>query len=156
MKSQPYKPHIIRHSSHRDTSRNNLSLMMQNPNLGWDFHVPLDRRMAEPNVSSAIHPCAIFQAWMWDLIEHINQNSSRASKGYPPQLIKQWFHLTVEHHKTNIKSVSTPAFQGSRVFVPTWIPGLVTQAMAVTGHQSVCPTKDPGLVTQPTTIVRLP
>ena len=61
---------------------------MQNPNLGWDFHIPPDCRMANPNLSLTIHPYFIFQAWMWDLIEHINQNSSKDSRGYPPQPIK--------------------------------------------------------------------
>jgi len=70
MKPQPYKPHIIHHNAHRDTKRNTLSLMMKNSYLGWDFHIPLDRRMAEPNLSLAIHPHAIFQASMWDIIEH--------------------------------------------------------------------------------------
>jgi len=45
---------------------------MKIPNLGWDFHVPPDYRMDEPNLSSSIQPHAIFQALMWDLIEHIN------------------------------------------------------------------------------------
>jgi len=45
MKSHPYKPHIIQYNSHRNTRRNNLSLMMQNPNPGWDFHIPPNHRM---------------------------------------------------------------------------------------------------------------
>ena len=89
MKVQPYRPRTIHQNSHRNTRRNSISLMMENPNSGWDFHVPIDRRMVEPNLSLAIHPRSIFQAQMWDLIEHINQNSSRASRGYPPQPIKQ-------------------------------------------------------------------
>jgi len=63
MKSQPYKPHIIHHITHRNTRRNKLSLMMKNQNPGWDFHIPPDRRMAKPNLFLAIHPRAcIFQA----------------------------------------------------------------------------------------------
>ena len=33
--------------------------MMQNPNPGWDYHVPPDHRMDEPNLSIAILPCHI-------------------------------------------------------------------------------------------------
>jgi len=62
--------------------------MMKNTNAGWDFHVTPDCRMGEPNISSSIHPHAIFQASMWDLIEHINPKSSWASRGHPPQPIK--------------------------------------------------------------------
>lgn len=61
MKSQPHGPHINQYNTHRNTRINNLILMMQNPNLGWDFHIPPDRRMVEPNLFSSIHPCAIFQ-----------------------------------------------------------------------------------------------
>jgi len=62
MKSQPYDPHINQYNTHRDTRRNNLILIMKNPNLGWNFHVPPDCKMVEPNISSSIHPHAIFQA----------------------------------------------------------------------------------------------
>ena len=62
MKSKPYKPHIIQYIIHRNTRRNNLILMMQNPNLGCEFHIPPDRRIDEPNISSFIHPYVIFQA----------------------------------------------------------------------------------------------
>jgi len=62
MKLKPYRPHIIYQNSHRNTRRNNLSLMMQNPNPRWDFHFPPNHRMAKPNLSSAICPHAIFQA----------------------------------------------------------------------------------------------
>lgn len=134
---------------------------MQKPNLGWDFHVPPARRMAESNLSSIIHPLAIFQAWMLDLIEHINQKPSRASRGHPPQPIKQWFQLMVRYHKTIIKLVSIQAFQGfericptntsktsnsthnfyqaSRAFVQPRLQRLVTQPTK--GFQSVFPAK---------------
>jgi len=36
--------------------------MMKNPNPGWDIHIPLDHKIDEPNISSAIHPHTIFQA----------------------------------------------------------------------------------------------
>jgi len=62
MKVQSYRPHIIHQIYHRNTRRNYLLLMMQNSNLGWDFHVPPDHRMVKPNISSAIHPHAIFEA----------------------------------------------------------------------------------------------
>ena len=61
---------------------------MQNQNLGWDFQVPPDHRMVEQNLSSAIDNCAIFQACMWDIIEHMNKNESRASRGHPTKPIK--------------------------------------------------------------------
>ena len=61
MKSQPYTPHIIHHNTHRNTKKYHLSLMMQNPNPGWDFHIPPNHIMVGPNLSSAIHPRAIFQ-----------------------------------------------------------------------------------------------
>jgi len=48
---------------------------MQNQKLRWDFHVPLNCRMAEKKLSSDIHTYAIFQAWMWDFIEHINKKT---------------------------------------------------------------------------------
>jgi len=88
MKSQPYIPHIIHQNDHINTRRNNLSLMMPNPNLGWDFNISPDRRMVDPNLSSSVHSCAIFQARMWDLIEHINQKPFGAYIGHPPQPIK--------------------------------------------------------------------
>ena len=62
MKSQPYDPHINQYNTHRNTRINNLILVMQNPNPGWDYHIPPDYRMAKSNLSSAIHPRAIFQA----------------------------------------------------------------------------------------------
>jgi len=62
MEVQPYRPDIIHQNSHRNTRINNLSLMMQKRNLGWDFDIPPDHRMAKPNLSSAIHHHAIFQA----------------------------------------------------------------------------------------------
>jgi len=34
--------------------------MMKNPNSGWDYHIPLDHRMVKKNISSTIHPHAIF------------------------------------------------------------------------------------------------
>jgi len=96
------------------------------------------------------HPRVIFQAWMWDLIEHINQKPLMDSRGHPPQPIKQWFHLMVRHQKTIIRSVSIPSIHNSGAFVPTKAPGLVTQPIVVVGVQSICPTKAQGLVTQPT------
>jgi len=62
MKSQPYNPHINQYNTNRNTRRNNLSLMMKNPNSGWDYYIPPNHRMVEPNLSSTIHPYAIFQA----------------------------------------------------------------------------------------------
>ena len=128
MKVQQYIPHTIRPNSHRNTRMNNLSLTMQNLNKRWDFHVPPDRRMAKPNLSSSIHPRAIFQAWMWDLIEHINQNSSKASRGHPPQPIKQWFHLTIGHYQNPWLdwSLSKPS-RASKAFVQLRHPELLTQ-----------------------------
>ena len=101
MKSQPFTPHIIQYNAHRNTMIYHLSLMMQNPDPKCDFHIPPNCRMVEPNLSSSIHHRAIFQAWMWDLIENINRNSSRASIGHPPQPIKYWFHLTVGHQQNH-------------------------------------------------------
>jgi len=40
----------------------NLLLMNAKANPIWDYHVPPNHRLAEPNLSSANHPCAIFQA----------------------------------------------------------------------------------------------
>lgn len=40
---------------------NKLLLMNANANSVWDYHVPPDHRMVEPNISLANHPRAIFQ-----------------------------------------------------------------------------------------------
>ena len=62
MKSHPYDPHINQYNTHRNTRRNNIILMMKNPNLGWNYHIPPNHEMSELNLSSAIHPPAKFQA----------------------------------------------------------------------------------------------
>ena len=59
----------------------------------------------------------------------------------------------VVHHKTIISLVSSQAFQGSRVFVPTWLPRLVTQPTVVVKLQRIFPTKALGLLTQPTSFL---
>jgi len=40
--------------------------------------------MAKPNISSSSHPRAIFQALMWNLIKHINQNHPGLLEAKPP------------------------------------------------------------------------
>jgi len=118
-KQQPYNPHINQHNTHEIIRRNNLILMMQrSTNCGTSTNHPTVD-ITEPNLSSTSHPHAIFQAWMWDLIKHINQNHPGLPGAKPPQPVKQWFHLMVRHHKTIIRLASTQAFQGSRAFVPT-------------------------------------
>ena len=94
-------------------------------------------------------------------MEHIQQNQTSDSRGQTPSTLNQWFHLTVGHHKTIIRLLSTQAFKGSKSFVPTnasktsnvthnfhqasrafvqpVIPGLVTQPTK--GFQSIFPTK---------------
>jgi len=57
-----FSPVIKQYNTHINTRRNNIIVMMQNPNPGWDYHVPPDHRMDEPNLSLSIHPRAIFQA----------------------------------------------------------------------------------------------
>ena len=109
--------------------------------------------MDEPNLSLASHPHAIFQAWMWDLIKHINQNHPGLPEAKPPQPIKQWFHLTVWHHKTIVRLVSTQSFQSSRAFVSTQLPGLATQPTISAMLWGVCPTKSLGLEIQSTTFL---
>jgi len=61
-KQQPYKPHINQYNTHELIRRNNLILMMQIPTkCGTSMsHLTID--MVEPNLSSASHPLAIFQA----------------------------------------------------------------------------------------------
>jgi len=125
--------------------------MIQNPTQYGNtmFHPVID--MDEKNISLASHPRSIFEAWMWDVIKHINQNHSELQEAKPPQPIKQWFHLMVRHKKTIIRLVSTHAFKGE--FFPTWLLELVTQPTVVVGLLIVCLTKPLGRVTQPTTFV---
>lgn len=40
----------------------NLLLMNAKANLGWDYHVPPDHKLVDPNLSSTNHLHAIFQA----------------------------------------------------------------------------------------------
>ena len=63
-------------------------LMMQRPTSYGTSTNHLTVDMVEQNISSASHPRAIFQAWMWDLIKHINKKPFRASIDKPPQPIK--------------------------------------------------------------------
>ena len=148
MKVQPYRPHLIHQNSHINTRINNLSLMTQSRSSGWDFHVPPDHRMVDPNLSSPIHPCAIFQAWMWDLIEHINKNSSMASKGY--QLNPS------NNDSTSQSDITKPLSEWSHSKPSRTRKSLFNQGSETasstqdTGLERVCPTKAPGLVTQPT------
>ena len=119
MKSQPYDPHINQYTTDRNKRGNSLILMVHNPNQGWDFHVPPDCRIIKPNLSSTIHPCTIFQAYMWDLIEHINPKPSKDSKGHPTQTINNDFTPRLNNTKPSSDWSLPKPLRASRVFVLT-------------------------------------
>ena len=147
MKLQPYRPHIIHQKAHRIKRINNISLMMQKPNPRWDFHAPPDHIMVEPNLSSAIHPCAIFQTWMRGLIEHVKPNHP----GIP-----EANHLNPSYNDSNSRtgikkpssywSIPKPSKAPECLFHPG-LQGLVSQPTK--GFQSLFRPSLPGLVTQP-------
>jgi len=56
---------------------------MQNVNQRWDYQLPPDHRMAERNLSLAIHPCAIFQERMWYSKEKKKPWHPKAKPSYP-------------------------------------------------------------------------
>ena len=70
---------------------------MQNPNPGWHYYIPLDHIMVESNLSSAIHPHTIFQAWIWDS----NQNNQpRHPEAKPPHPHQSKLGFTVIHPRS--------------------------------------------------------
>lgn len=54
-------------------------------NLLWDYHIPPDHRLAEPNLSSANHPHAIFQELMWESNQKNQPGHPEAKPCHPHQ-----------------------------------------------------------------------
>jgi len=63
--------------------------MMKGPTSFGTSMNHLTIHIAEPNLSSSSHLHAIFQAWMWDLMEKSIKIETRLPKAKPHQPIKQ-------------------------------------------------------------------
>ena len=59
--------------------------MNLNTNRGWDYHVPPDHRLVDPNISLANHSRAIFQASMWDSNRKNHPGHPKAKPPHPHQ-----------------------------------------------------------------------